>query len=409
MVVNSATPRIFLRTMTGRDPAETHRASTPLELLFDLCFVVAVSRAAATLHVAVASGHVRHAVAGYVTVFFAIWWAWLNFTWFASAYDTDDIPYRLLTFVQIAGVLVLASGVTVAFDGGFQTITIGYVIMRLALTAQWLRAAACNPSGRRTALRYVGGLTVTQLGWVTRLALPPAWGSWTLAFLVACELALPFWAARHSGVTPWHPGHIAERYGLFTIIVLGECVLSAFLAIEAGINAGGYTVRLMTVAAAGLVTMFGLWWSYFRLGADGMLRERPHVAFLWGYGHYFLFSAIAAFGAGIAVVAERAVSHTRSAALYHLGVETQALAFAAPVGIALLLLALMRPLVHGAHHITDVAAYVAAVLVIVVGAMAGSIGLSLSLAMVASIVVVGVAVDLIWPRHRPAGPVTATE
>ena len=51
-------------------------------------------------------------------VFFAIWWAWMNFTWFASAYDNDDVPYRLLTFVQIAGVLILAAGVAAAFGTG---------------------------------------------------------------------------------------------------------------------------------------------------------------------------------------------------------------------------------------------------------------------------------------------------
>jgi low temperature requirement protein LtrA len=399
--VTRVAPRLFLRTMTGRDPAQAHRASTPLELLFDLCFVVAVSQAAAELHGAIGSDHIRHAIAGYVTVFFAIWWAWLNFTWFASAYDTDDIPYRLLTFVQIAGVLVLASGVHAAFDGGFRTITIGYVIMRLALTAQWLRAAVGDVAGRRTALRYVAGLAITQLGWVVRLALPASWGYATFAFLVACELALPYWAEHRGGLTPWHPEHIAERYGLFTIIVLGECVLAAFVAINAGISAGGYTARLMTVSAAGLVAMFGLWWTYFRLGADEMLRERSHLAFVWGYGHYFLFAAIAAFGAGIALVADLAVGHAPAEA-HHLTATTQALAFSVPVAIALLLLALMRPLIHGSHHVTDLAAYAAAALVLVVAVLAGSWGLSVSLSLVAATVVAAVAVDLIRPRRQPA-------
>lgn len=387
----------MLRTMTGRDPGQPHRASTPLELLFDLCFVVAVSQAAAQLHEAVGADHIRHAIAGYITVFFAIWWAWLNFTWFASAYDTDDIPYRLLTFVQITGVLVLASGVRAAFDGNFQTITIGYVIMRLALTAQWLRAAASNPIGRRTALRYASGLAITQAGWVARLALPAAWGYSTFAILVLCELAVPYLAERRDGFNPWHPRHIAERYGLFTIIVLGECVLSAFVAIDAGIRAGGYTVRLMTVAAAGLVTMFGLWWSYFRLTADEMLRERPRRSFLWGYGHYFLFAAIAAFGAGIALVADLA----EGVETHALSAVTQAMAFALPAGMALMLLALMRPLVHGNHHGTDLVAYGSAVLVVGAGALAAVVGLTASLALVAVIVVGEVAIDLVWPRRQP--------
>ena len=101
-------------------------------------------------------------------VFFAIWWAWMNFTWFASAYDCDDVPYRLAVFVQIAGALILAAGVPAMFETrapNVATLT-GYVVMRLAIVAQWLRAAASDPDHRVTARRYAAGITVLQLAWV---------------------------------------------------------------------------------------------------------------------------------------------------------------------------------------------------------------------------------------------------
>ena len=79
-----------------RDPDEQYRASTPLELFFDLTFVVAVARASAALHHELVEGHVADGVWGFVGVFFAVWWAWMNATWFASAHDADDVPYRLL-------------------------------------------------------------------------------------------------------------------------------------------------------------------------------------------------------------------------------------------------------------------------------------------------------------------------
>ena len=82
-------------TMTARSPHETHRVATPLELFFDLVFVVAIAQAAGGLHHAIADGHALEGLIGYLMVFFAIWWAWMNFTWFASAYDCDDVPYRL--------------------------------------------------------------------------------------------------------------------------------------------------------------------------------------------------------------------------------------------------------------------------------------------------------------------------
>ena len=96
--------------LVPRSPTESHRAATPLELFLDLCFVVGVAQAAASLHHAIAEGHLHTALIGYPMVFFAIWWAWMNFTWFASAFDTDDWLYRTLTIVQMGGVLVLAIG-----------------------------------------------------------------------------------------------------------------------------------------------------------------------------------------------------------------------------------------------------------------------------------------------------------
>src|ERR1041384_2914196 len=155
--------RRWLTPMRSRAADERHRVSTPLELFFDLCFVVAVSQAALPLHHALAEGHVLVGVRGFLMVFFAIWWAWMNFTWFASAYDTDDDVYRITTLVQIAGALVLAAGVAPAFDDGDYTIiTFGYVLMRLALVAQWLRAARNDERRRATAFRNAAGITLIQ-------------------------------------------------------------------------------------------------------------------------------------------------------------------------------------------------------------------------------------------------------
>src|SRR6266704_4711124 len=174
--------RVWRRPMLSRGSSEEHRASTPLELFFDLCFVVAVAQAAAQLHHALASGQVAHGLVGYAAVFFAIWWAWMNFTWFASAYDTDDVLYRVATLVQIAGVLVLAAGVPRAFDDDFVIVSIGYLLMRVALSAQWLRAARDDRPRRSCALRSAAGISACQVGWVARLALPDPWG--TVGFAV---------------------------------------------------------------------------------------------------------------------------------------------------------------------------------------------------------------------------------
>ncbi|MEU6344704.1 low temperature requirement protein A [Streptomyces sp. NPDC046977] len=293
--------------MTARDPHEPHRVATPLELLFDLCFVVAVAQAGVRLVHAVAEGRPGHGVLGYCLVFFAIWLAWLNFTWFASAFDTDDVPYRIATFVQITGVLVLAAGVPRAFDGNDFTVAVaGYVIMRVALAFQWLRAAR-NQTGtaRKTALRYVAGLVAVQVGWVALLLVPGTVFTWGFVILAAAELAVPVLAER-SERTTWHPHHIAERYGLFTIIVLGESVAAATVAVQSALDESSALGELLPIAFGGLLIVFTAYWLYFAIPVHQHLTTGVQ-SFVWGYGHYVIFGSAAAIGAGIEVVVEQAV------------------------------------------------------------------------------------------------------
>jgi low temperature requirement protein LtrA len=289
--------------MRARRPDQEHRPATALELFFDLCFVVAVAQAASRLHHDLSENHIGHGVSGYLLVFFAIWWAWMNFTWFASAYDCDDAPYRVATFVQIAGALILAAGVPRAFDhADFTVMTLGYVVMRLAGVTQWLRAAGSDPQRRATALRYAAGVALVQLGWVARLALPESWFLAGFLVLVAAELLVPIVAERATPTT-WHPLHIAERYGLFTIIVLGESVLAASVAVQSSLDAGRTAAGLVVLAVAGMVIVFSMWWLYFDR-PDGHLRSLTRMVFLWGYGHYAIFASVAAVGAGLAVAVD---------------------------------------------------------------------------------------------------------
>jgi low temperature requirement protein LtrA len=301
--------RSWHRPMAPRDPSEEHRTATPLELFFDLCFVVAVAQAGDRLHHALTEGRFGEGVLAYTLVFFAIWWAWMNFTWFASAYDSDDVPYRLTTLIQIAGALILAAGVPRAFDDrDFGVVTLGYVVMRVALVTQWLRAAHANRAGRPTALRFAAGVTVVQAGWVGLLAVPEEWYLIGGPILAGAELVVPVWAERATPTT-WHPGHIAERYGLFTIIVLGEAVLAASLAIQSALDAGEAPVDLVAVVSGGLLTVFGMWWLYFAKPASRLLGSNRR-AFVWGYGHLLVFASAAAVGSGIAVAVDHATGHS---------------------------------------------------------------------------------------------------
>lgn len=310
--------------MRARSRAEAHRAATPLELFFDLCFVVAVAQTGRQLVHALAEGRPGHGVTGYLMLFFAVWLAWLNFSWFSSAYDTDDVLYRVVTLVQIAGVLILAAGVPRAFTAGdFRVVWFGYLVMRLALVSQWLRAAhGAEGAERRTALRYAAGVTACQIGWLALLFLPPGDAPWIFVVMGLLELAVPALAERDRQ-TSWHPRHIAERYGLFTLIVLGETVSAATVAVQSALDEHHDLGTLLPIAAGGLLLVFAAYWIYFAVPIHLHLRNNRQ-AFLWGYGHYLVFASAAAVGAGIEVAVEQ------SAGRAHLPVYGAAACFTVP-------------------------------------------------------------------------------
>lgn len=291
------------RRMSGRDTHEAHRVSSPLELLFDLTTVVAVAAAAARLRHDIANEFYMRAMVDLLFSFFTVWWSWMNFTWFSSAYDTDDIGYRLASMAQMVGVLIMAAGL--AQDGTDpQTGTLGFTIMRAALVGLWLRAAREHPERRTTCCRYAMGLTVLQGLWLLRImVLPDALMLASFALLVALELAMPPLAER-SGETPWHPHHITERYSLFTIILLGECMAGTANAMSGVLKTHGWSLDLMVVSCSLVGLIGGLWWAYFLVPFSQVLHLRRERALLWGYGHAVVFMALAALDGVIGVIAD---------------------------------------------------------------------------------------------------------
>ncbi len=307
MTIPFLQPQAWLKPLVPRDPHEKHRVATSLELLFDLIFVVAIATAGQQLHHAIINNHIEHGLMLYGMVFFALWWAWMNFTWFASAYDNDDALYRILTFVQIIGSLVIAAGIPSAFQQqDFDVIIMGYAIMRLGLVTQWFRVAKNDAVRRATALRYAFGIIAVQIGWICFHFSPLALSPYIFLLLAALELSVPVFAEA-SNMTPWHPHHIAERYSLLTIIVLGESIVGCSIAMNDALQNQRFSTELIFLMVGGLMMMFTVWWAYFDTSIAEHLNSRK-MAFSWGYGHFFVFISIAALGAGLAAAVD-VVSH----------------------------------------------------------------------------------------------------
>ena len=300
------------RRFSGRDPGEAHRAATPLELLYDLTLVVAFGIAADELAHFVADEHVLGGVAGFAFAAFGASWAWINYSWFASAYDTDDWVFRLATLVQMIGVIVFALGLPQMFESIDHGDTLdngvmvsGYVVMRVSLLFLWWQVSRHDPARREAARTYIVTIGVAQAGWIAMVLVDLPVVTTFLLFipLFAIEFLGPFLAERKAD-TPWHPHHIAERYGLLVIITLGEVILGTVAALNALVHGeAGWTTDAVLLAICGVGLTFGCWWMYFSVAWDEPLARARGHSFTFRYGHLAIFGPLAAMGAGLHVAA----------------------------------------------------------------------------------------------------------
>ena len=291
-----------MRNLTGEQRAE-ERASTWLELFFDLCFVVAVAALARGLHHEPnLDGMLR-----FLGLFVPVWWSWMIFTWYATSFDNDDVPYRVTLFVAMLSILGLAAsvgriGVDHSAVVGF---VLAYSLMRLLVAALFVRAGRNLPADLRPFVAYyaTGNILGASI-WLASLLVPAPFRYVVWAVGLAVELLGPILAVmtlENPRIT-FHPRHIAERYGLFTLIVLGESVL----AVASGTAGTDWALAAVLTAVAGFVAAVCIWWLYFdHVGSSG-IELGPRPAFYWGYGHYAVYAGIAAFGVGVLLAIEAA-------------------------------------------------------------------------------------------------------
>jgi len=333
----------MLSLMRARNPDEAHRPSTTLELFFDLVSVIAIAAVTAGFHHAIAEGHGLEALPRFIFLFLSVWWAWINYTWFASAFDNDDAIYRILVMVIMGGALIFAGGAGYIFETlDFSYGLLGWVVMRLGMVCLWLRAARDNPEYRQTAHRYAIGIVIAQICW-TLFYLGTEPGS-ALFFAAGCLCFLVEWSvppiAERAKVTPFHRHHIIERYGLLMIISLGEVVLS--IAHGFGALFGEKThPEAALVSVSALVIVFSVWWVYFCEEEHLPRGSSFATTFAWGYGHVFVFMGAALLGASIAASIDVATGYAHTTQAY----VSQYLGAALALGA--LALWLIRDLAHG--------------------------------------------------------------
>jgi len=278
-----------LRTLV----TEEERKATWLELFYDLVFVVAVAVLGGQLQAV--TGVIG--VLSYLGYFLLLWWLWASHTFYADRFDTDDLVYRLLATVQLVAVAIIAASVSPGPSLSSVGFAIGYTIARLALLAMYWRARRHVPETRALVSGYLVGFGLGALLLTVSIFTPePArFVLWSIALVV--DLATPWIMRREQARAPLDDSHLPERFGLFTILVLGESIAATV----AGLSHLEWATPSTVTAVIAIVIAATIWLLYFdnveglvvRRDASKARNWRPTV---WIYSHYGL-------AAGLGIVA----------------------------------------------------------------------------------------------------------
>jgi low temperature requirement protein LtrA len=275
---------------------------TPLELFFDLVFVLALTQCT-TLMADPSVAHWKGLIEG-LLVLGMLWWSWVGYAWLTSVVDPEEGAVRLVMFAAMAAFLVAALCVPGAFGKDALLFACAYGAVRAAHIVLFLLASQDDEALRRSVL----GLAVSTAVGVGLLLIAAfasggvRLGLWGLALLLDAGGPYLF------GADGWQlrPGHFAERHGLIVIIALGESIVALGVGAHHTID-----TQIVVAAVLGVVVAAALWWVYFdvtaivaerRLSATAPGRERNEIARdSYSYLHFLMVAGIALLAFGLKV------------------------------------------------------------------------------------------------------------
>lgn len=278
------------------------RRVTWLELFFDLVFVTAVAEVGSPL----SADYSTAGLFRYAFLFVLIWWGWIGHTLYCTRFDHDDLANRLLVLAQCFIAVVMAANAKEALDSrssaGFAA---AYSGMRIIQVVQYLRARSL-PATRALTTRYAAGFGTAALLWVASAVVNVPGRYWLWGMALAVDFATPWLAARHGRRFPPDAAHFPERFGLFTIILLGEFVAAVMRGIE---SQEYWSFAAASTAFTGMAFAFAVRWWYFDVAKSAEERHirnsrQARLFELWQYAHLPLFLSIAVAGIGF----QRAIS-----------------------------------------------------------------------------------------------------
>jgi low temperature requirement protein LtrA len=360
-VAGSAWRAWFLQPPRRHGEAIEHRAVSPLELLYDLVYVVCFGQAAHTLAGDVSWG----GALDFAAVFGLIWLAWMNGSLHHELHGRNDGRSRLYVFLQMLVLAVLAVFTGHAADGDGRGFAIVYALLLALLTWLWYEVRRADRGEYRdVTTRYLAGMVMMIVVMAASAALPDGarvgvWAGLVIVFTATTARTFALADAREIGVTITES--MVERFGLLVIIVLGEVVIG----VVDGMSEAPRDAVSIATGTLGLVIGFGLWWNYFDFAGSRLPREQRGGFGLWVFAHMPLAAAVAASGAGmVSLVAHAHESRAPAASAWLLAVSVAVMLLAVAA-----VLRSLRERVEQAelHRVQTIAIVVAAGVALVLG------------------------------------------
>jgi low temperature requirement protein LtrA len=376
-----------LRTV-GAEDEERH--ATWLELFFDLVFVICIAEVVHTLE----DDRTLGGFLGTAGLFVPIWWAWVGYTVYADRFDTDDLLHRVLVLAGMLAVIAMALSVHDALHGGSARFALTYVAVRTVVLLLNARARRHAAPARPLLNLYLAAFTASAALWLVSVLVPEPYRYLLWAVGTTIELSAPWLGRRQIAQAPIHASHMTERYGLFTLIVLGESVIS----VAQGAAGVDWEPGTLAVALTGFLVVACLWWIYFEY-ISGLANRSVLQGLCFNYAHLPLLAGLVSVALGIELAVVESAAHELE----------RATAMALGGGAALYLLALTALHAATGHSISDRVLWLrlgSAVVALAIGVF-GPLGAPLGLVgLLAVLLVAHVAAETVL-QHRAASDVAA--
>lgn len=297
----------MLTNVKAQVPGSTsERHASWLELFFDLVFVLAIAELARYLH-----DHLT--VSGFLSFVFLwvpVWWIWSGYSYFGDLFTVDTPAYRVTMLTAMLLSIAVAVNVSTALDGGSAGFALAYIALRIVLVGlyawSWFRVR----EARALSSRYVAGFALGAAMWTGSLVVAEPARYWVWGLGLAIEIATPIVAQLEVlRSAPVQRSHLPERFGLFTLVVLGESIVVTGV----GVADTDWTARSVLVAALSFTVVGCAWWLYFdhvderafERAASGGVRALLN-GFLWAYGHLLTYIGLTAMAVGIELAIDQA-------------------------------------------------------------------------------------------------------